>query len=101
MPTYVAKVDDEGRIELPSALRKRFEIVSGGEVEFFVSLDGLVFFHAISEASGRREFPHSAAVRQPPVSIREMDEGIAEHLAEDFERISRENRADKKSAAAE
>jgi bifunctional DNA-binding transcriptional regulator/antitoxin component of YhaV-PrlF toxin-antitoxin module len=99
MPSYQCQVDQDGRIQLPDDLRERFEIPPGGTVEFFVTLDGLVFFHALTEASGESALIQGMSGRRPPLSVREMDEAIAEHLVEKHARIAREAREDSSSAA--
>jgi len=101
MPSYECQVDQDGRIQLPQELRERFDIAAGAAVEFFVTLDGLVFFHALTEASGESPLIEGLSARRPPLSVREMDECIAEHLAEKHARIAREAREAIGSAAAE
>jgi len=90
MPTYRTKVGPDGQIALPEALVERLGIREGADVEFFLTLDGDVFFHAITGmAKGWKDlFP--TEIRSPPFSIREMDEGMVEGLVEDDERIRRE-----------
>ena len=87
MPTYRTKVDSDSQITLPGALVERLGIHEGSEVEFFLMLDGDVFFHAVAErAKGWRSlFP--TARRSPRLSIREMDEGMVEGMVEDDEGI--------------
>jgi bifunctional DNA-binding transcriptional regulator/antitoxin component of YhaV-PrlF toxin-antitoxin module len=104
MPTYRTTVRHDGSVELPLELRERLGIESGAEVEFFLTVDGEVFFHAIVGKAAAWPGLVPVDVRRPPVSIREMDEGIAEHIVEDYERIlrqSREDAAKSKSSAAE
>ncbi len=48
MPTYRTTVGPNGQIVLPSDLIKRFEICEGAEVEFFLTIDGDVFFRSIT-----------------------------------------------------
>ena len=90
MPTYRTKVRSNGEITLPRELVERLEVREGSEVEFFLSLEGDVFFHAITgKAAGWKDlFP--TEVRSPPLSIREMDEMMVEGLVEDDERIRRQ-----------
>jgi AbrB family looped-hinge helix DNA binding protein len=90
MPTYRTRVGPDGQITLPTGLSEKLDIREGAEVEFFLTLDGDVFFHAITaKAAGWKElFP--TEIRSPPLSIREMDEGMVEGLVEDDDRIRRE-----------
>ena len=105
MPTYRTKVGNSNTIELPSDLCEKLEIAAGTEVEFFLTLEGEVFFHAITGRAESWMGLFKTNVRKPPISIREMDEGIADHLAEDDERIRKQGReravSDKKASAAE
>jgi hypothetical protein len=105
MPTYRAKVDAGNMVELPAELCKSLSIEPGREVEFFLTLDGEVFFHAITGRAESWKGLFKTDVRQPPVSIREMDEGIADALAEDDERIRKQRHehasSAKKASAAE
>jgi bifunctional DNA-binding transcriptional regulator/antitoxin component of YhaV-PrlF toxin-antitoxin module len=90
MPTYRTKVGPGGKIALPDDLVAKLGIREGADVEFFLTLEGDVFFHAITgTAQGWKDlFP--TEMRSPPLSIREMDEGMVEGLVEDDERIRRE-----------
>ena len=90
MPTYRTQVGANGQISLPEDLVKRLGIREGAEIEFFLTLDGDVFFHSITAAAkGWKElFP--TEIRSPPFSIREMDEGMVEGMVEDDERIRRQ-----------
>ncbi len=87
MPTYRAKVGAGGVVALPPELVEKLNIREDAEVEFFVTLAGEVFFHAITgKAEGWKGlFPVER--RSPPISIREMDEAVGEALVEDDERI--------------
>ena len=100
MPTYRTRVGPSGQISLPSDLIDRLSIRDGAEVEFFLTLEGDVFFHAITgKAAGWKGlFPTER--RSPPLSIKEMDEGIAEAIAEDYERIRRQDSADVSNGTA-
>jgi AbrB family looped-hinge helix DNA binding protein len=90
LPTYRTKVGPDGRIALPSALVKKLNIREGAEVEFFVALDGDVFFHAITGVAAGWKGLYPTEIRSPPFSIREMDEAVAEGVVEDYERIRRQ-----------
>jgi bifunctional DNA-binding transcriptional regulator/antitoxin component of YhaV-PrlF toxin-antitoxin module len=93
MPTYRTSVGSNGQISLPLDLIDRLGIREGAEVEFFLTLEGDVFFHAITGVAtgGKGLFPTER--RSPPLSIKEMDEGIAEAISEDYERIRRQDSA--------
>ena len=90
MPTYRTTVGQNGQISLPSDLIERLEIRDGAEVEFFLTLDGDVFFHAITGMAAGWKGLFPTEVRSPPISIKEMDEGVAEAIVEDYERIRRQ-----------
>src|SRR6188472_1768017 len=47
MPTYEAIVEESGKVQLPDALARKLGIKPGHRVEFFETVDGEVFFHAI------------------------------------------------------
>jgi antitoxin PrlF len=87
MPQYRTKVGADGTIALPAALRKKLKITEGSEVEFYLSLDGDVFFHAITGTAKSWRGLFETEVRAPPVSIREMDQAIGEAVADDDRRI--------------
>jgi bifunctional DNA-binding transcriptional regulator/antitoxin component of YhaV-PrlF toxin-antitoxin module len=90
MPQYRTTVDAGGIITLPAPLRKRLKISDGCEVEFYVSLEGDVFFHAMTgKAKGWRGL-YETEVRAPPISIREMDQAVGDALVEDDRRIRRQ-----------
>jgi bifunctional DNA-binding transcriptional regulator/antitoxin component of YhaV-PrlF toxin-antitoxin module len=99
MPTYRVRVRSDGELTLPRELADKLKIREGADVEFFLSLEGDVFFHAITgQASGWKDlFP--IELRSPPLSIREMDERMVEGLVEDDERIRRQ--ASEASAVAD
>lgn len=96
MPTYRTTVGPERNITLPAELCRRLNVEEGTPVEFFLTLDGQVHFHAIARATST--FRRGLAERRvPPISIREMDDAIAEHVVEKDERIKRQwRKADKK-----
>jgi AbrB family looped-hinge helix DNA binding protein len=97
MPTYSAKVGTNGELQLPQELRDRLHIEEGSEVEFFLTLDGQVHFHALTGRMSEWGLPN----RLPPISIREMDDGIAEAIAEKHARIRRQDEHPRKRSAAE
>ncbi len=81
MPTFEATVTPDGDVRLPEELRRELGIVAGSPVEFFLTLDGQVHFHAITRRAGDLG-SFLPAIRKPPVSIREMDDAIGEEVAE-------------------
>ena len=87
MPTYEAVVDDEGKVILPKELVDKLGIKPGHRVEFFETVDGEVFFHAIVGTATAWRGLFEVPDRRPPISVREMDEGIADHLNAEEKRI--------------
>jgi hypothetical protein len=90
VPSYRAKVGADGAVAPPQALQKALEIREGVEVEFFVTLESDVFFHAITGTAKGWKGLFDVEVRNPPISIRERDEGVAEAIAEDHQLIRRQ-----------
>lgn len=90
MPTYRTKVGAGGLVDLPPELVEKLNIREGAEVEFFITLAGEVFFHAITGKAEGWKGLHPIDRRSPPISIREMDEAVGEALVEDDERTRRE-----------
>ena len=90
MPVYRTTVGPDGAIALPAPLRKKLNIVEGCKVEFYLSLDGDVFFHAITGKAKGWKGMYETEVRSPPISIREMDQAIGDAIVEDDNRIMRQ-----------
>lgn len=82
MPTYTAKVAPDGSVVIPEDLRQRLDIAPGSDVEFFLTLDGQVHFHHLTD----RFSDFGLRISKPPISIREMDDAIGEAMAEKFGR---------------
>jgi len=97
VPTFTATVDENGAVALPRELRERLDIRPGSEVEFFLTLDGQVHFHAITAHSGAFGSP----TLSPPLSVREMDDGIADYLAEKYDRREPDEATSSRRPAAE
>ena|ERR1700733_9923763 len=95
MPLYRTAVGPDGIVQLPAALREKLRIKEGCEVEFFVTVDGDVFFHAITGRAKNWNGAFSVESRTPPISITEMDAGIAEQMSEDDARIRRQSKRSK------
>jgi bifunctional DNA-binding transcriptional regulator/antitoxin component of YhaV-PrlF toxin-antitoxin module len=98
MPHYRTVVGPEGTIALPVALCEKLRIEEGCEVEFFLTLDGDIFFHAITARAKDWAGHFDVEVRSPPISIKEMDQGIAEEVVEDNNRILRQNTKNRRSS---
>lgn len=99
MPSYRTKVGPNGQIALPAELAERIGAREGAEVEFYLTLEGDVFFHAITGVAAGWKGLFPTEVRNPPISIREMDEALLDAAAEDDERIRREARSDLQAGA--
>lgn len=99
MPSYRTKVGADGAVVIPPELRKALDIREGVDVEFFLTLEGDVFFHAITGSAKSWKGLFDVEVRNPPLSIREMDEGIAEAVAEKDKRVSRTSSSKRRPAA--
>ena len=90
MPQYRTTVEANGIIKLPAPMRKRLKISEGCEVEFYVSLEGEVFFHAITGKAKDWRGMYETEVRSPPISVGEMDQAVGDALVEDDRRIRRQ-----------
>lgn len=83
MPSYSAKVTEQGMIPIPPEMQQSLAIKPGEEVEFFVTAEGQVHFHVL-----REHFDAFEGIRAvPPISVREMDDAIGDYLASKDERI--------------
>ena len=91
MPTFRVTVDRDRTLTLPAQLCKRLGIKEGTPVEFFLTVDGQVHFHAIT-GTARGWGGVRMERRNPPISIREMDDGIADHLVQKHKRIANQSR---------
>jgi antitoxin PrlF len=78
MPT--STVTTKGQITIPIEIRERFGIHAGTRIHFFVGDDETIEFvpatKSVRDLAGMLEYDGPAA------TIEEMDEAIAEHLAE-------------------
>jgi bifunctional DNA-binding transcriptional regulator/antitoxin component of YhaV-PrlF toxin-antitoxin module len=97
MPTFRTTVAKDRRVTLPSVLCRRLHIREGTPVEFFLTVDGYVHFHAITGTTRSLLGDFNFKKREPPVSTREMDDGIAESIIEDFRRIEGQSRPSRKA----
>jgi antitoxin PrlF len=104
MPHYRTTVGRDGTITLPAALRKKLRINDGCTVEFYLSLEGDVSFHAITGKAKDWKGLFDVEIRSPPISIREMDQAVGDALVEDDRRIrrgaSRRKSSHRRTAAA-
>jgi len=82
MPIYYAKVGADGSVVIPQDLRERLRIEPGSDVEFFLTLDGEVFFHAITAKAGDWKGLIGRPKHTPSVSLRELDEALADQIVE-------------------
>jgi antitoxin PrlF len=84
MPT--STITKEGQIILPTEVREHLHLVAGDRVEFLINAGGTVELRPIS-GSFREAFGmlHQPGMR--PVSVEEMNEGIAQFHAAENERI--------------
>lgn len=94
MPTFTAKVGEDGSVVIPDELRQRLEIVPGSDVEFFLTLDGQVHFHHLTD----RFADFGMRIGKPPISVREMDDLIGEAMAEKFGRPESASKSRKPAA---
>ena len=88
MPTYDVTIGPGRTLAMPDELCERFGIEEGTRVEFFLTLDGQIHFHVITQAAS--EFGGFRLERSPPLSIREMDDAIGEHLSEKYRRAGQD-----------
>jgi AbrB family looped-hinge helix DNA binding protein len=78
-----ATVTAKGQVTIPKAIREHLGLKPSAKVKFFIGHDGRVFVlpvRPISELRGMVKYDG------PPVSIEEMDEGIAAAVVARFER---------------
>ncbi len=92
MPTYEVVVGPGRTVSLPDELCEKLNIKDGSAVEFFLTLDGQVHFHATTQMASKFG-GFVVPSRTPPLSIREMDDAIGEAIADDQRRIDEQGRA--------
>ena len=80
-----ATVTTKGQVTIPKPVRDHLKLETGARLNFVIQADGSVVLKAVSrhvrELAGLLRRP-----RQRPVSIKAMDEGIAGHIRQKFER---------------
>lgn len=87
MPT--ATITSKGQVTLPKALREHLHVDQGDRVEFVFEADGTARVRRLAGSLDRvRGILHRPGVA--PMTVEEMDEEIAEYLAEEDERIERQ-----------
>jgi AbrB family looped-hinge helix DNA binding protein len=76
-------VTAKGQTTIPKAIRDHLGLKPGGKVRYFVTHDGRVLLAPVLPAAALRGI---VKYDGPPVSIEEMDAGIAEAVTERNER---------------
>ncbi len=81
----LATITSKGQVTIPKSVREQLGVKSGDKVDFRVSEDGTVsvvpITHSVESVFGI--FAHKAT---KPVTVAEMDEGIAEAIRDKYER---------------
>ncbi|NVO13298.1 MAG: AbrB/MazE/SpoVT family DNA-binding domain-containing protein [Rhodoplanes sp.] len=92
MPHYEAKVSSKGQITIPAEVRSFFMLKDGDKVDFYVDprSRAVSILARNAKASDLFGILKDRIPDRPPVTLGEMDQGIADHLAEKHARISRE-----------
>jgi antitoxin PrlF len=83
-----ASLTSKGQITLPISIRKKLRLNAGDQVEFIEREDGEITVKA--KKGDVMRLYGSLQWSGTPVTLEEMDEAIARHLAEDDARIVRE-----------
>lgn len=93
MRHYKARMSSKGQITIPAAIRELFELKAGDIVDFYIdeksrSVEIIARNKPISELFGmlNTHIDQSAG----PLNQADIDEAIADHLAEDDARIMRQ-----------
>ena len=80
-----ATLTTKGQVTIPKPVRDHLKLETGARLSFIIQDDGTVVLKALTrhirELAGVLHRP-----RQRPVSVRAMDEGIAEHFKNTFGR---------------
>lgn len=88
MPS-TSKITSKGQVTIPKGVRTALGVAEGDRIEFVFTADGSVILRPLAR-SARELFGLLRRDGQAPVSIEEMDRAVAEHLADDDERIRRQ-----------
>jgi AbrB family looped-hinge helix DNA binding protein len=90
-----ATVTSKGQITIPQPIRERLRLKPGDRVDFVVAENGRVELQTrkipFEQLRGMLKSPFKR-----PVSIREMDRGIARAVRERFERVQRQLRDERR-----
>lgn len=84
MPT--ATLTSKGQITIPREVRVELGLEEGDRLEFTIEGDGSVRLRPVT-ASAKELYGLLKRAGRPPVSVEEMDRGIAEQLAGEDARI--------------
>ena len=76
----------KGQVTIPKAMRDHLHLTPGDKVKFFINPDGIVTILPKLPASALRGIVRS---RRGPVSLEEMEAGIAEGATSRYKRIMR------------
>ena len=80
-------VTSKGQTTIPKEVREHLGLKAGSKVKYFVDLDGRIAMLAVRPVSDLRGILKSK--RKKPVSLKDMDEGIASAVAERDRRSKR------------
>lgn len=81
-------LSSKGQITIPREVREELGLEEGDKLEFLVEADGSVRLRPVT-ASARELYGLLKRPGRPPVSVDEMNRGIAEHVAEEDARTRR------------
>jgi antitoxin PrlF len=79
--SMIATMTSKGQVTLPKEIRSRLGLETGAKLDFVFQEDGTVIIRPVT----RTALGLSGMLRRPgqrPVSVKRMNEGIADHLAE-------------------
>jgi bifunctional DNA-binding transcriptional regulator/antitoxin component of YhaV-PrlF toxin-antitoxin module len=86
-----ATVSEDGKVEIPDALLEQLGIAAGDKVDLSLNANGELVVRKAKKTWRDSE----GILRRPgqrPVSIEEMNEGIGDAIAENYERFLRESK---------
>ena len=82
-PTLLATLTSKGQITLPKEIRDRLGLDAGSMLDFQLLADNTITARAITP-DARRLRGLLKSPRAAPLTVEQMDEGIARHLAEKY-----------------
>jgi antitoxin PrlF len=93
VPHYEARTSSKGQITIPAAVRKLFKLKAGDIVDFYIdeksrSVEIIARNKPVGELFGMLN--KHVDQRAGPLTQADIDEAIADHLAEDDARIMRQ-----------